>query len=118
MPLTPLPLAPVAVRFEYGDGDVLGVGIASPRLSWHMPMAAAGFMQVSYEIEIDRSGAVETFAVESADQALVPWPSRPLTSREQVRVRVRVRDASGGWSGWSEHVHAEAGLLDRGDWSA
>ncbi len=50
---------PTAVRFEYfnGDADVLGIGTASPRLSWQMPMAAAGFVQVSYEIEIERSGA-------------------------------------------------------------
>jgi len=90
------PLAlPTAVRFEYFDGDVLGIGIASPRLSWQMPMAAAGFAQASYEIEIDRSGAIDTFAVESADQVLVPWPAGPLRSQERVGVRVRVRDRSG-----------------------
>ncbi|WP_245861497.1 alpha-L-rhamnosidase [Microbacterium aurantiacum] len=81
-------------------------------------MAAAGFAQVSYEIQIDRSGAIDTFAVASADQVLVPWPGAPLRSREQVSVRVRVRDRSGNWSGWSEQVRAEAGLLDRRDWTA
>ena len=113
-PLSP----PTAVRFEYFDGDILGVGVPSPRLSWRMPIAAAGFDQVSYEIEIDRSGTVNTFAVESADQVLVPWPADPLRSREQVSVRVRVRDRSGTWSGWSDPVHAEAGLLDPPDWIA
>ena len=83
-----------------------------------MPMAAAGFVQVSYEIEIERSGAIETFAVDSADQVLVPWPAAPLKSRERVSVRVRVRDRSGSWSGWSEPVRAEAGLLDPTDWTA
>lgn len=113
-PLSP----PTAARFEYFDGDILGVGVPSPRLSWQMPIAAAGFDQVAYEIEIDRSGTVQTFAVESADQVLVPWPTDPLKSREQVSVRVRVRDRSGGWSGWSDPVHAEAGLLDARDWIA
>ena len=112
--------APTAVRFEYfnGDADVLGLGTAPPRLSWQMPMAAAGFVQISYEIEIERSGAVETFAVDSAEQVLVPWPAAPLESRERVSVRVRVRDRSGSWSGWSEPVRAEAGLLDPADWTA
>ena len=83
-----------------------------------MPLAAAGFVQVSYEIEIERSGAVDTFAVDSADQVLVPWPAAPLKSRERVSVRVRVRDRSGSWSGWSDPVRAEAGLLDPTDWTA
>ncbi|WP_243076308.1 alpha-L-rhamnosidase [Microbacterium sp. SS28] len=111
---------PTAVRFEHfdGDRDVLGIGTSRPRLSWQMPMAAAGFVQVSYEIEIDRSGAIDTFAVESADQVLVPWPAASLKSREQVGVRVRVRGQSGNWSGWSKQVRAEAGLFDRGDWTA
>ncbi len=97
---------------------MLGVGTATPRLSWQMPMAAAGFVQVSYEIETDRSGAIDTFTVESADQVLVPWPATPLKPREQVVVRVRVRDRSGDWSGWSKQVRAEAGLFDRADWTA
>ena len=33
-------------------------------------------------------------------------------------MRVRVRDRSGSWSGWSEPVRAEAGLLDPSDWTA
>ena len=121
-PVSPVPslFLPTAVRFEYfnGDADVLGIGTASPRLSWQMPLAAAGFVQVSYEIEIERSGAIDTFAVDSAEQVLVPWPAAPLKSRERVSVRVRVRDRSDSWSGWSEPVRAEAGLLDPTDWTA
>ena len=46
-----------------------------------------------------RSGAIDTFAVESAEQVLVPWPAAPLGSRERVSVRVRVRDRSGAGAG-------------------
>ena len=53
----------------------------------------------------------------SADQVLVPWPARPLRSREAARVRVRVI-GSGVESDWSEPATVEAGLLSPDDWTA
>src|SRR5688500_3384308 len=113
--------APTALRFEHlrADGPVLGTGSAAPRLSWQLPDAPGGYRQGGYEVEVRRDGAApEVVGVDSAEQVLVPWPVAPLASREQAEVRVRVRDADGGWSAWSEVGVVEAGLLAEQDWSA
>jgi alpha-L-rhamnosidase len=111
--------APCAPRFEHltDPSPVRGVGTGSPRLSWSVPQADADYRQTAYEIEVLRGGTTETFRADSAEQILVPWPARPLASREYAAVRVRVacRDR---WSEWSERAVVEAGLLDAADWTA
>jgi alpha-L-rhamnosidase len=112
--------APTAVRFEHrtNEDPVLGVGTATPRLSWIVPSADAAFVQEAYEVELTRAGeATEVVRVRSGEQVLVPWPAAPLTSRESVTVRVRVSGA-GMRSGWSDPASVEAGLLRTEDWTA
>ncbi|WP_250035236.1 family 78 glycoside hydrolase catalytic domain [Paractinoplanes maris] len=108
---------PTSLRFEHHPAPVLGLGTATPRLSWQVPAAPADYTQTRYQIEITRAGETEAFEVASGEQVLVPWPGVPLGSREAVSVRVRVGDDA-RWSEWSEPAGAEAGLLDAGDWSA
>ena len=118
MPSLPAPSAP---RFEHlpADRPALGVGTATPRLSWRVAEAPDGYRQAAYEVAVRRPGAAEeVVAVESADQVLVPWPAAPLASREAAEVAVRVRGADGDWSPWSESAAVEAGLLQPGDWTA
>ena len=79
--------APTAVRFEHrtDEDPVLGIRTATPRLSWIVPAADAGFVQEAYEVELTRAGrAPEVVRVTSGEQVLVPWPATPLTSRESV----------------------------------
>jgi alpha-L-rhamnosidase len=112
--------APTAVRFEHrtDEGPVLGIGTATPRLSWIVPAADAGFVQKAYEVELTRAeGTPEVVRVTSGEQVLVPWPAAPLTSREPARVRVRVSGA-GMRSDWSDPATVEAGLLRTEDWTA
>ena len=112
--------APTAVRFEHrtDEDPVLGIGTATPRLSWIVPAADAAFVQEAYEVELTRAGRTpEVVPVTSGEQVLVPWPAAPLTSRESVRVRVRVRGA-GMRSAWSDPATVEAGLLRTEDWTA
>ncbi|XAS72909.1 family 78 glycoside hydrolase catalytic domain [Micrococcaceae bacterium Sec5.1] len=111
--------APDAPRFEHrtDPGPVLGLGTGTPRLSWSVPNADAGYSQTTYEIEVSREGAAEVYTIESHDQVLVPWPAPALVSREQARVRVRVAHGQ-DWSEWSEPSVVEAGLLDARDWTA
>jgi alpha-L-rhamnosidase len=112
--------APTAVRFEHGtdDGPVLGIGTATPRLSWIVPEADVAFVQEAYEVELTRAGGPpEVVHVTSTEQVLVPWPAAPLASRESVRVRVRVSGA-GMRSDWSDPATVEAGLLRTEDWTA
>lgn len=108
---------PTPVAFEHLT-EGLGIGVPAPRLSWTLPPGAAA--QTGYEIEITREDAIErTGRVDSPLQIFVPWPGRPLESRERAVVRVRV------WTGdepdlspWSEPASVEAGLLHPSDWLA
>jgi alpha-L-rhamnosidase len=101
--------------------EPLGIGERSPRLSWRTETDAAGWRQSAYEIEVtgaDGGALGGSGRVESGDSVLVPWPARVLGSRERVGARVRVWDAEGTASDWSETAYAETGLLDRSDWTA
>ncbi len=109
--------APSSPRFEHHDGSVVGIGMATPRLSWTIAEADGGFVQTAYEVEVTRSAGPRVFTVETADQVLVPWPDAPLGSRDVAGVRVRVRH-TGDWSPWSPPSTVEAGLLSPADWTA
>jgi alpha-L-rhamnosidase len=115
----PLSAAPSAPRVEHrtGPGSVLGVGTSTPRLSWTIEYADAGWEQTAYAVEITRGGSRESYLVTTQEQVLVPWPAPPLGSRERAEVRVRVAHGN-DWSAWGEAATIEAGLLDPSDWSA
>ncbi|MEV4068607.1 glycoside hydrolase family 78 protein [Nonomuraea fuscirosea] len=101
--------------FEHHD-DLLGIGEASPRLSWTVTTDLPGWRQAAYEIEL--SDGTATGRIESRDSVLVPWPGAPLRSRERRGARVRVHGADGSAGAWSDWSYAEAGLLDPADWRA
>lgn len=105
-----------APRFEHSDRP-LGIGVASPRLSWQIE-APPLWEQCAWEIRSRRADGEEVFRNASADQILVQWPFAPLTSRERAEVSVRVQGMDGQWSPWSEPATVEAGLLDPSDWLA
>ena len=58
--------APALLRFEHRTdaGPVLGIGTATPRLSWQIPTAADGYQQTEYELEIS-TGEAQVYKVES-----------------------------------------------------
>ncbi|WP_251452247.1 glycoside hydrolase family 78 protein [Microbacterium sp. Marseille-Q6648] len=96
----------------------LGIGEASPRLSWRVVAADAGWRQRAYRVVIEREGNEATHEVASAEQVLVPWPGEALRSRDRARVHVQVRGEDGQWSAASPAVEVEAGLLRPEDWTA
>ncbi|MFF3203574.1 family 78 glycoside hydrolase catalytic domain [Streptomyces sp. NPDC002962] len=112
-----MPLQPAPVTFEHLR-DGLGIGVAEPRLSWRVPASPAS--QKAYELELDRAGVLHrTGRTPGGGQVLLPWPDRPLNSRERVSVRVRVwTDGATEPSSWSEPSTVEAGLLHAEDWTA
>jgi alpha-L-rhamnosidase len=115
------PAAPTPVRFAHRTdaGAVLAVPTSTPRLSWQIPDAPPEFAATAYELEVTVDGGPPaSFLVESAEQVLVPWPAEPIASRQEVAVRVRVRDAAGGWTDWSPTARAEGGLFETADWTA
>jgi alpha-L-rhamnosidase len=103
----------IGPRFEHVR-EPLGIGTATPRLSWRVETDEADWVQSAYEVEVDGI----TTRVETDESVLVPWPGEPLASRERRTVRVRVTDARGGTSDWSGPSAVEAGLLHASDWSA
>jgi len=107
--------APTRVRFEQLDGDAIGIGDRSPRLSWRAGDPDA----VVAELRATRSdGTAESHRAATASGSLVAWPWPALASRERRRVEVRTADAAGVWGAWSVPSIVEAGLLDAGDWLA
>src|SRR5205807_10222381 len=56
--------------------------------------------------------------IESDQSVLVPWPFAPLSSRERIAVRVRVRGSNGQSSAWSARYPVEIGLLSPSEWTA
>ncbi|WP_022867275.1 alpha-L-rhamnosidase [Schaalia vaccimaxillae] len=127
MPTQSLPIA-ILLRAEHlpASSTVIGIASPAPRLSWQVEGAAPGWTQTGYEIEVTREGSVGTFPTDGAagkEQILVPWPTSPLASREQVTVRVRLAggtdtDAQREWGPWSDPVILEAALLDERQWRA
>jgi alpha-L-rhamnosidase len=134
MPSDP-PILPPTVSVEHRrSDDLVGIGQASPRLSWVTRTTVPGWRQTAHEIEVttlgpgrapgEGEGATWSAGrVDSDASVLVAWPAAPLGSRQRRAVRVRVwgRGDGGdgvGPSGWSDPVVVETGLLDPADWSA
>ncbi|KAL4724475.1 hypothetical protein ACLX1H_009091 [Fusarium chlamydosporum] len=88
--------------------------------------APKGFEQDYYEIELSRTsiggGHEQQIAkFTSAESYLLPWPSDvPLSSKERCAVRVRAKCVGQDVpiTPWSQVVHVEVGLLNKGDWTA
>ncbi|KQO60410.1 hypothetical protein ASF23_14215 [Curtobacterium sp. Leaf261] len=122
------PAAPVGLAVEHVR-DPLGVGSATPRLSWHVPAAPSDWTPEHAEIELlDRRPApggssepvaeAECATIDTPTGVLVAWPFAPLASREQATWRVRVHGEGHRSTPWSEAFTVEAALLERGDWTA
>ncbi len=110
----------IPVRFEHLR-EALGIGVATPSLSWRAEGAPDGWTQAAYDVAAtDDQGRVawSSGRIASEECVLVSWPGPPLRSRERQHVRVRVWDAGGAESPWSEPAALEAGLLDAAEWSA
>ncbi|WP_329521306.1 family 78 glycoside hydrolase catalytic domain [Spirillospora sp. NBC_01491] len=102
----------------------LGIDDPEPTLSWRFAPGPRNQTQTAYQVRAasgDRalarpdlwdSGKVAGAAVEAV------YGGRALRSRERVSWQVRVWDAQGRASQWSEPSHWEMGLLKPGDWTA
>jgi alpha-L-rhamnosidase len=99
--------------------EPLGIGQATPRLSWIVQTDLQNWLQAAYEIEVLRADQTQTSGrIEVSQSVLQPWSFAPLQSREQVRLRVRVWGMDDVVSDWSEPLKLELGLLKASDWTA
>ena len=113
------------LRCQVPDG-VLAIGTEPVRLSWRLlaaePRDLANARQLGYRVDVAGAPTFDallatTGDVEGYEQVAVTAPGGSLASREVRYIRVRVRDPE-GWSGWSESLRVEAGLLRPEDWLA
>ncbi|KAI0158034.1 glycoside hydrolase family 78 protein [Hypoxylon sp. FL1284] len=112
------------VSFEH-HRIALGIGEASPRISWRYEGDAPSWSQSGYSVEISRQGEtkddplqVDVFHANSSSSVLIPWPTVSLASAESATVRVRAY-GEGDQPGtpWSDPVNVETGLFTEDDWS-
>jgi alpha-L-rhamnosidase len=104
------------VSIEHHESG-FGIAKSQPRLSWRFAETdAKNWTQAAYEITIIRDGVEESYTAKSARSVLVPWPSRPLRSRESALIRVQAIGEDGTTTNWAE-ASLEVALLEPTDWS-
>ena len=104
----------------------LGIDITAPRLSWQLVSNENGVSQSAYEIRVAETpgqlGAGKalwsTGKVASSQSVNVIYQGASLQSMQRVYWQVRVWDAKGKTSPWSEPAWWEMGLLKPSDWKA
>ncbi len=103
----------------------LGIDAAAPRLNWRLVSDARGVAQSAYQILVassedklteDAADLWNSGKVESDRSAHVPYAGSPLSSRQPCYWKVRVWDADGAVSPWSEPSLWSMGLLNPSDW--
>ena len=102
-----------------GEGFINPVGFhdATPTFSWQLPLGVK--TQTAYHIQV--KGQADTWDsewVESDQSVFVAYDGLPLSSRQQLKWRVRFKDQTGEESDWSELASFELGLLSKSDWKA
>jgi alpha-L-rhamnosidase len=117
---------PVHLRCEYLENP-LGIDKVSPQLSWQSGNSERNWRQVAYEIlvassaELLRAGQADIWdsgRIESPDSVGISYHGPELQSRRRYYWKVRVWDAAGQVSEWSEAAWWEMGLLKATDWKA
>jgi alpha-L-rhamnosidase len=109
-------------RLEQSDpadpGAPIVLGVSTPRVTWTIVDAPAGWDQTRAELRIRRRDGTRQIArVEGENRILVEWPFAPLRSRERIELTVRSESAN-GWTQWSAPAVAEVSLLESADWEA
>lgn len=117
-------LGATRLRVEEAVNPV-GIDRADPRLSWQVAASQRGSDQAAYEIQVASSKANleagkatiwSTGRVASKDQ-IRHYAGPALRSAGQYYWRVRVWDAAGKVSRWSDISSWEMGLLAQADWA-
>ncbi|KAH9212908.1 bacterial alpha-L-rhamnosidase-domain-containing protein [Leptodontidium sp. 2 PMI_412] len=108
-------IAQITAEHHY---DGFGLFTSSPRLSWRFnDTSLKNWKQASYEIKLTRQGREEHYQVSSSQSVLVPWPSTPLSSRENASIKIFAKGQDGSSTAW-ESLDVEVALLDRADLKA
>ncbi len=104
-----------------------GIDATQPRLSWQLAASARDAKQAAYQILVastEKKLANETGdlwdsgKVTSDESVLVAYAGQPLPSRAQCFWKVRVWDANGKVSNWSQPASWTMGILSADNWHA
>src|SRR2546421_13022352 len=104
----------VQLRCEYFVNP-LGIDARQPRLSWQIDDSRRGARQTAYHIVVSSSDAPlwDSGKVDSDQSIHVEYQGPPLKSRQRCEWKVRMWDAEGQITAWSERASFEIGLLER-----
>jgi alpha-L-rhamnosidase len=114
------------LRCEYLTNP-LGIDRTSPRLSWIVSSTHRGDRQTAYQILVastpggldhGHADLWDSGKVISGNESQVVYAGKPLDSRTVCYWKVRVWDADGKASAWSEPALWTMGLLHALDWQA
>jgi len=114
------------LRCEYRT-DPLGIDVVKPRLSWIIKSDRRGQRQTAYQVLVastpqklaaDRGDLWDSGKVSSDETIHVAYAGKPLASRMRCHWKVRVWDAHGEPTAWSEPAIWSMGLLQPEDWQA
>lgn len=99
------------------------INSAEPTVSWRILGDERNWVQSTYQIKIRYEGSSEYTEypeIKSSESQFVSWPGRPLRSKEELDICVRVKGQEGGhegeYSAWSDTSTFHVGVLD--EWSA
>jgi len=113
---------PVKLMCDYRVNP-LAVEQARPGLSWRMECPTPGATQSAYHIQaaptqeqLPGGSLWDSGWVESAETTQVLYAGKPIPPTTRVYWRVRIKDASGNESPWSEPAWFETGLMNEEQW--
>ena len=98
-----------------------GIDAALPRLGWQLASGERGVQQAAYQILVasteknlahDRGDLWDGGKISSGESILIPYAGKNLASWQQCFWKVRVWDASGKVSAWSETASWTMGILN------
>jgi alpha-L-rhamnosidase len=104
-----------------------GIDAGQPRLSWLLESGKRDVKQSAYEILVASSRKAlaagngdlwDSGKVASDQSVLVPYAGQALVSREECFWKVRIWDANGKASAWSDPGEWTMGILSADDWHA
>jgi alpha-L-rhamnosidase len=117
-------IQPARLRCEH-RANPLGIDAMQPRLSWIVTSDERAQRQSAYHILVSSSperlnrneaDIWDSGRVASDETVLIPYAGKPLTGGLPCWWKVKVWDAAGIESEWSEVARWSMGLLDDGDW--
>ena len=92
----------------------MGIDAAQPRFGWKLQSAQPNQRQTAYQVIVE--GAWDSGRVASAETAWIRYSGTTLRPLQRYQWKVRVWDASGNASAWSESAGFTTALLDPAQW--